>query len=114
MDIYKENETLRAALVAVCNAATDGHCAGSVSMDFLLAVPGEAMKCYSRLRAERDTALAQRDELAKAVLNAEALRIEADSLDSIHYGQLDYKIDLAVQHANDLAEAIAVKQGDSK
>jgi hypothetical protein len=60
----KANEALRAALVAVCNAATDGHCAGLVSMDFLMAVPGEASKCYSRLRTELAAAQAK---LAEAV-----------------------------------------------
>lgn len=46
----KENQALRAALVAVCNAATRGHCTGDVSLEFLLHVPAEAVKCYSELR----------------------------------------------------------------
>jgi hypothetical protein len=59
----KANEALRAALVAVCNAATDGHCAGLVSMDFLMAVPGEASKCYSRLRTDLAAAQAKLAEV---------------------------------------------------
>lgn len=66
----KENQALRAALVAVCNAATRGHCTGDVSLEFLLHVPAEAVKCYSELRSQLQDANSQlqetTDELAIA------------------------------------------------